>query len=54
MKGRLHEIAVDLRGDPQRPLFLRALNYIVLYDLEVLLEKHADFARYLESQEDSK
>lgn len=46
MKGRLHLIKDDLAGlDPRWPGFLRAGAYEMHYELERLLEKHAEFAR---------
>ena len=46
MKGRLHFIKDDLEGlDRRWPLFLRAAHYTIMYELEQLLEKHAEFAR---------
>lgn len=46
MKGRLHRIEDDLSGlDKRWPLFLRAGHYEIMYELEKLLEKHAEFNR---------
>lgn len=48
---REHRIEDDLSGDRRWPLFLRAAHYTIMYELEVLLERHAEFnRRYPESR----
>lgn len=45
-RGRPHFIREDLQAfDPRWPLFLRAAHYEIVYELERLLEKHAEFQR---------
>lgn len=48
---REHRIEDDLSGDRRCPLFLRALIYEFLYEIERSLERHADFERLYPEEE---